>query len=79
MSAAAQPPIEDGQFDDAPEDAVAVVDIRQAGHQLIDDHDDPLLRWSEEEESEAEDELNEEDFDDNRVEDEDWEMAERGK
>lgn len=74
--------IELGQFDDAPEPgAPPPTDLRQAGHALIDDAE--LLQWSEDEDEAAdadadEDELDERDFDDARVEDEDWEMAERG-
>jgi RIO kinase 1 len=49
-------------------------DPRQ-GHSYIDD-DRQLLEWSDAEEDESE--LDERDFDDLRVEDEDWEMAERG-
>jgi RIO kinase 1 len=91
------PPIEDGQFDDAPGDVGAAtpavttiveapapaVDARAQGEQFIDDvaggDDAALLEWSDEEhvdeDSEGPDEA---DFDDLRVEDEDWEMAERG-
>lgn len=76
-----EPAIEQGQFDDAPEDLTTVSDLRQTGHVLIDE--DELLQWSEDDmqgngDELDEDELDERDFDDARVEDEDWEMAERG-
>ena len=75
--------IEDGQFEDAPEDSaqsntVPPVIIRvdpRANGTFIDDPE--LLEWSEPEDDgfvdEDEDELYEEDFEDNRVDDEDWE------
>ncbi|KAL7279927.1 hypothetical protein ACG7TL_006336 [Trametes sanguinea] len=77
--------VEDGQFDDAPEDVSVpqTTDPRQ-GHNFIDD--DQLLEWSsesEEEESEPdefeqeEDTLEAEAFQTLRAEDEDWEIAER--
>jgi hypothetical protein len=59
----------------------SVTDLSNTDHARIDD-DAALLAWSddaEEDEDDDEDELNEEDFDDARVEDEDWEMAERGE
>ena len=78
--------IEEGQFDDAPED----IDPR-AGHAYIDEappDEDRLLEWSSESESgndgeqdefEAqEDALEEAAFRTLRAEDEDWEIAERG-
>ena len=87
-------PVEDGQFDDAPEDALTVpaqpvtqpaivpVDPR-GGHTYIDD-DAPQeagidLDWSDEDDI-SEDEDDEDEFEDGmaRVEDEDWEIAERG-
>lgn len=87
--------IEDGQFDDAPEDAQTVqsgepiaqpaaapVDPR-GGHTYIDEDTtvDPNINldWSEDEEV-SEDEEYEEEYEDGiaRVEDEDWEIAERG-
>lgn len=56
-------------------------DLRNTDHAFIDE-DPGLLAWSDDdnnsEEGEEEDELNEADFDYARVEDEDWEMAERG-
>ncbi|KAF8133866.1 RIO1-domain-containing protein [Boletus edulis] len=57
-----------GQFDDALEDAEHR-DPRQDGHNI---NDDQLLEWSEPSEDEDQD-----DFEDDRVEDEDWEIAER--
>lgn len=88
-------PVEDGQFDDAPEDArtvqivesisqpaAAPVDPR-GGHTYIDDAAplDPSINldWSEDEEI-SEDEDDEDEYEDGiaRVEDEDWEIAERG-
>ena len=64
--------VEDGQFDDAPEDHA------RGTHHYIDDHDpNDDLAWSESEEGE------ESDSDGDlhlavRAEDEDWEIAERG-
>lgn len=82
--------IEDGQFEDAPEDStqsntVPPVIIRvdpRANGTFIDDPE--LLEWSEPEDDgfvdeDEEDELYEEDFEDNRVDDEDWDVTERGK
>ena len=63
-----------GQFDDALEDA-GQPDPRQGGH-YIDDVQ--LLEWSEPSEDE-DDELSGDDFEGDRVEDEDWEIAERGE
>ena len=66
--------IEPGQFDDAPE-----TDAR-ANHTYIDTHpadlDESLLEYSEQEDDD-DDEIDEA-YDDNRVEDEDWEIADRG-
>ncbi|KAK7681528.1 hypothetical protein QCA50_015260 [Cerrena zonata] len=89
MSNIAGEPIEDGQFDDAPEDQVPPqtpnpapqVDLRE-GHTYIDDEN--ILEWSEEssdEEEDAfdveEDQMEAEAFETLRAEDEDWEIAER--
>ncbi|KAH0832114.1 RIO1-domain-containing protein [Lanmaoa asiatica] len=65
-----------GQFDDALEDAEQH-DPRQGGHYIDDDQ---LLEWSEPSEDEDADidQLSGDDFEDDRVEDEDWEIAERG-
>jgi RIO kinase 1 len=70
---------EAGQFEDAPEDirgGVAYIDT-------VDDNDlgkhDPNLEWSSSEGEDDDDNAYEEDFyDEGRVEDEDWEIAERG-
>ena len=77
--------IEDGQFDDAPEDgaeASNAVNVRE-GHNYIDDEN--ILEWSEDssdEEEDAfdleEDQMEAEAFETLRAEDEDWEIAERG-
>ena len=88
-------PIEDGQFDDAPEDAQTVPSVEpvsqpavvpvdpRGGHTYIDD-DAPQeaeinLYWSEEDDV-SEDDDDDDEFEDGmaRVEDEDWEIAERG-
>ena len=74
--------IEDGQFDDAPEDTVETpnapqtVDLRE-GHNYIDDEN--ILEWSEDssdEEEDAfdleEDQMEVEAFETLRAEDEDW-------
>jgi hypothetical protein len=62
-----------GQFDDALEDAEPH-NPRQGGHYIDDDQ---LLEWSEPSEDE-DDQPSGDDFED-RVEDEDWEIAERGE
>ena len=67
----------DGQFDDAQEvqsDALPA-DHRQVGH-FIDD--DQLLEWSEESAGEEDEEEMDDGYDDTRIEDEDWEVAEGG-
>lgn len=64
-----------GQFDDALEDA-GQHDPRQGGH-FVDD--DQLLEWSESSEDGDDDQLSGDNFEDDRVEDEDWEIAERGE
>ena len=77
-----EPHIEEGQFDDAPEDLVDArppnaVDPR-AGFTFIDEAN---LDWSDGDEDTDEDEydLEPEETDSyTRVEDEDWEIAERG-
>ncbi|KAJ3502889.1 hypothetical protein NLJ89_g8686 [Agrocybe chaxingu] len=70
-------PIVPGQFDDA--DELNIRGVSREGHAYIDTYDptnDPnVLHWSEEEDDE-EDEIDG-DYDDSRVEDEDWENAER--
>ena len=83
-------PVEDGQFDDAPEETpvttaeVAAADAR-AGHTYIDDEN--ILEWSSgsSEEDEEQDEFDAEEdemeaaaFENLRAEDEDWEITERG-
>jgi hypothetical protein len=72
VEASAQPVV--GQFDDAPGDAtdLSSADPRE-GHQFIDE---AILEWSEP--SEDDDFEDEDEYDSNRVEDEDWEIAERG-
>lgn len=64
-----------GQFDDAPGDVTdgATADPRE-GHQFIDQ---AILAWSEPSEEDDFDE-EEDEYDNIRVEDEDWEIAERG-
>lgn len=82
-------PVEDGQFDDAPEEAPAepaqpATDPR-AGHHYIDDEHYVSSDSEDDEDDEELDEFDlEEDaledaaFDGLRAEDEDWEIAERG-
>jgi hypothetical protein len=90
--------VEDGQFDDAPDDAGGpeqpaaataetvtaappTGETRPPGEAFIDDPEAALLAWSEPSDDENEEEDADEptsDYDDARVEDEDWEMAERG-
>ena len=81
--------IEDGQFDDAPEDTVEtpnaasqVVNLREE-HNYIDDEN--ILEWSEDSSDEEEDtfdleedQMEAEAFESLRAEAEDWEIAERG-
>ncbi len=73
-------PVDDGQFDDAPEQS-QTRQITREGNAYIDTYepanDEATLEWPETSEDEAEDESDEE-YSDNRVEDEDWENAERG-
>ena len=64
-----------GQFDDAPEDQTTQqIDSRQGPAYI----DDATLEWSDPEDGSGDDEVYEEDYTDDRVEDEDWEVAERG-
>jgi hypothetical protein len=69
------PAVEDGQFDDAPMDSHPERSLRQYNY-----IDDTPLEQSEDS-SEGDDDIHSEDLDDSfaRVEDEDWEIAERGK
>lgn len=73
-------PVDAGQFDDAPEQP-QTHQITREGNAYIDTYvpanDEATLDWPETSEDEAEDESDEEYFE-NRVEDEDWENAERG-
>lgn len=69
--------VEPDQFKDAPIPIDEPQADPRAGGQFIDD--DKLLEWSESENSADEDEDGiEEEYDDNRAEDEDWEIAEGG-
>jgi len=64
-----------GQFDDALEEVRRKEDPRQGGHYV-----DDASQWSMPSDDEDEDiDGLSDDFEDNRVEDEDWEIAERGK
>lgn len=79
MSPESQPAIAEGQFTDAPSDTAVgdgQQDPRLGGYFIDDDH---ILEWSDGS-SEVDDgnELNEDDFEDDRADDEDWEVAERG-
>ena len=70
-----------GQFDDAPEDirgSVAYIDTAEPD---ISSLQEVNLEWPSSEEDEDEDDVyeDEEYFDEGRVEDEDWEIAERGE
>lgn len=69
------PNVEAGQFDDAPETTNPAIHrgLRDPVP-YIDEHEDSPLEDADEEEYSDIDEP----FDDNRVEDEDWENAERG-
>ena len=77
MASDAPQSIEPGQFEDAPISVDESQEDPRAGGHFIDD--EALLAWSEPENSadEDEDEI-EEEYDDNRAEDEDWEVAEGG-
>ena len=74
--------MDDEQFQDAPEDVHAFRSTVQQSTSRGQESfiDDDLLEWSEpdDEESQSDDSLREEDFQDHRVEDEDWEITERG-
>ncbi|THH20099.1 hypothetical protein EW146_g1176 [Bondarzewia mesenterica] len=81
MPAPAEPSIEHGQFDDAPEDSPThthqTTDPR-SGYNHIDEPETSLLDWYDELPDEEDEEFFEEDQDElNRAEDEDWEIAER--
>lgn len=72
------PPIDPGQFDDAeddvqpaPRESNAYIDICEPAN------DEVGSDWIESSQDEDEDDIDEE-YDDSRVEDEDWENAERG-
>lgn len=71
-------PIVAGQFDD-PEGNQQIQNIDRGDHAYIDTHDfeEGGLDLEEEDEDEDED-YSDDEYDDNRVEDEDWENAERG-
>ncbi|TFK52439.1 RIO1-domain-containing protein [Heliocybe sulcata] len=74
-----------GQFDDAPEDSSVAIPVSEQPNPAENAAriDDALLEWSEDEEQDGEGEdeddfePDEEDYGDQRVEDEDWEVAER--
>lgn len=68
--------VEDGQFDDPTE--LPTNETRDNSRQGPRYIDDDLLEWSEESTPEEDEEIDEEVYSDNRVEDEDWEIAERG-
>jgi RIO kinase 1 len=67
----------DGPFEDVPENAnhATPADLRQSGH-FIDD--ETGLQWTEESTGEEDEDDIDEEYDDNRIEDEDWEVAEGG-
>jgi len=68
--------IEDGQFDDTPEaQAPTQINLR-SGHLYIDNSDSEPDHWSES--AEEDDSEIDEAYDNNQVEDEDWEIAEGG-
>ncbi|KDR82805.1 hypothetical protein GALMADRAFT_238357 [Galerina marginata CBS 339.88] len=73
-------PIVVGQFDDA-DDAGLAHEINREGHPYIDTYDPTKdgedLDWSEQEDEDVDEDDLDEPYDDNRVEDEDWENAER--
>lgn len=83
MPPIAEPTIEDGQFDDAPEEVSGLLSSQQNfqpnlrdGHSYVDE---AILEWSDESPDDAEDTEDEDGSDEfNRVEDEDWEIAEKG-
>ena len=72
-------PIDEGQFDDAPE---GFQDARTP-HAYIDTYDpekdNDRLDWSDSSKDDYNSEEIDETYDDNKVEDEDWENAERGR
>ncbi|KAG6890624.1 hypothetical protein C0995_006600 [Termitomyces sp. Mi166 len=69
--------VEPGQFDDAEDDEFVQTRDPRAHHSFIDtaDYDSEDLEWPEDSDSDEE-EIDEE-YDNDRVEDEDWEVAER--
>ena len=79
MSTDIQTPLVEGQFEDAPEETQS--NSNQNPRQGATFIDDPLLQWSEPEDEEELDGLHEEseeEYNEDRAEDEDWEVAERG-
>lgn len=83
MPPVAELTIEDGQFDDAPEEVSGLPSSQPTiqpnlrdGHSYVDE---AILEWSDESPDEVQDTEDEEGSDEfNRVEDEDWEIAEKG-
>jgi hypothetical protein len=72
------PPITPGQFDDAEENVQQVPRESNAYIDIYEPANDEVgLDWLESSEDEDEDDIDE-GYDDSRVEDEDWENAERG-
>jgi len=72
------PPIDPGQFDDAEENVQQVPRESDAYIDIYEPTNDEVgLDWIESSQDEDEDDIDEE-YDDSRVEDEDWENAERG-
>lgn len=74
-------PVDTGQFDDAPEQP-QVTQLTREGNTYIDTYvpanDETTLHWTSEDEDEDYEDGSEDDYSDNRVDDEDWENAERG-
>lgn len=70
------PAVAEGQFDDAVETQTShPVDLR-SGYTYIDSPDSEDLDWPDTPEEDSDD--LDDTYDDNRVEDEDWEIAEKG-
>lgn len=70
--------VEPGQFDDAPAQRQHEQSIHREAGAYIDTYDFDEDEESQNEEDEDYDDEIDDGYDDNRIEDEDWEIAERG-
>jgi RIO kinase 1 len=68
-----------GQFDDAPECGLAQTNGHQGREYADTTEDHEALAWSDDDEGDTDEDESDESYDEDRVEDEDWEITERGK